>query len=298
MSFKERFRAWWEGYEYIPHTPVDEYDDSTQADGAASASEKVEQWSTDRFGLIQALWGDGLVFPGGKEHLLKLVSPFGLNPAFSAADFGAGLGGGGEIVAEEYGAWVNGYEFDPERAAFGEERAERLGLSRKAPVSYLEPDTFTMRDSAYHCAFAVGAFYWIENKSHLLRMIEKGLHPGGQFTFTDYVLTSEEAKENPAVQGWMTSEDPVPQPWTAKHYEVELVNLNLDVRISEDMSEQHQKAILEGWATLTAGLKPGGLAPETMQYLVEEAERWVRRVGALRSGGLRYQRFYVTKPTE
>ena len=301
MSFKERFIAWWNG-EVLPeaHRGEAALDSAALAGAAAGAAAApkpaVEQWEAGRFELMERIWGDGLCYPGGEDHLMKLVTPFGLNPAFSVADFGAGFGGGGQIVADAFGAWVNGYEFDCEYAAYGDERAERLGLTRKAPVTFTDVETFSMRENAFHCAYSMLTFFKIENKSHVLRMIEKGLHPGGQFAFTDYLVT-EEGRGDPMITQWMEAEDPTPHPWTLKHYQAELTNLNLDVRIAEDTSDRHQSDILAGWAHFAESLKPGGVARGTTLLMVMEAEKWVRRVAALRSGHLRYYRFYVTKPT-
>lgn len=300
MSFKENFIAWWHGTP-LPRGRSDGPTDEAAADSDAAsrpqAAAPSDQWEAGRIELLEKLWGDGLVFPGGEEHLMKLIAPFGLNPAFSVADFGAGLGGAGQRVADEYGAWVNGYEFDPEIASHAEERTERLGLQRKAPVTYVDPESLSIRENAFHCAYSIGTFFTLQNKSHVLRMIEKGLHPGGQFAFTDYVV-AEEGRDDPALALWREAEMPTPHPWSPKRYDAELTNMNLDVRIAEDASEAHQRAILAGWATLVEGLRPGGVSRRTTLLMIEETEKWVRRVAALRAGGLRYYRFYVTKPTQ
>ena len=74
-----------------------------------------------------------------------------------------------------------------------------------------------------------------------------------------------------------------------------LARSQLEVRISEDITDMHQALILQGWRDLTQALAPGTVAPETVPHLVNEAELWARRGAVLRTGDLRVYRFYALK---
>ena len=50
--------------------------------------------------------------PGGREHILTMVETFGLDPAMTVLDLGAGLGGATRTMCSKFGVWVTGFEVD------------------------------------------------------------------------------------------------------------------------------------------------------------------------------------------
>jgi hypothetical protein len=53
----------------IPETELSEDDDPV--------------WPSARIGVVEALWGEGFLFPGGREETLRLAKPLGLSDASS-----------------------------------------------------------------------------------------------------------------------------------------------------------------------------------------------------------------------
>src|SRR5437870_381519 len=114
QTFKLRLYAWWEGYnaeELLAQLQQPARSASSrEAKSTPLSIPPLAPWESPRIRIMQLVWGLGYHRPGGPEHFLSLVKPFGLDPSKSMMEFGAGLGGGARTVAHEYGVWVTGYE--------------------------------------------------------------------------------------------------------------------------------------------------------------------------------------------
>ena len=82
---------------------------------------------------------------------------------------------------------------------------------------------------------------------------------------------------------------------TAEQYAQDLKQLDFDVRVSEDMTAGYRSMVLKGWAGLTAATEGASLDPELVKVLVDELERWTRRIAALDAGDLKLVRFFAIK---
>ena len=120
IPFWVRLKAWWEGYDLAirqkQQIPVDMGELSQD-----TVRYEEDQRVSKRLEIMQQLWGTGMSGPGDEEYILKLVKPFGLDPAFTVIDVGAGLGGATRLISEKFDIWITGLESDREVANAGME---------------------------------------------------------------------------------------------------------------------------------------------------------------------------------
>ncbi len=178
-SFRERFMAWWEGLEPTP-----------SAEGPPPPRNPryevpQQHWETARLRLIQEVWGEGFSSPGGAELILNMVKLFGLDPAMSVLDLGAGLGGGARTMADGFGVWVNGLEADAQLAEAGMAVSTKAGLAKRAPIQTFDPENLDGKPKSVDCVFSKEFLYRVKDKAGLLRTIESLLKSRGQILFTD-----------------------------------------------------------------------------------------------------------------
>jgi SAM-dependent methyltransferase len=242
--------------------------------------------------IRQWLWGPGYTLPGNAEHVLGLVKPFGLNPAMSMLDAAAGLGGPARTVAEAFGTYVTGYERDPALARLGMEMSVAAGMVRRAPVNVLDPDAFELRAGAFDCVLAREATHALADKQRFLRTLVVALKRRGAILLTDFVRAEaagglREFTTWADLQTWRSS------PWTVEQYVECLAGLDLDIRVTEDMTAAYQREILSGWAGLVQNVDLRGMPRAHLVAVVDEAERWMRTIAALDGGALRVYRFYA-----
>lgn len=292
--FRERFKAWWEGYELAPEQIEPVPVPAPPVDAKLSFEASEERWTQSRIDLVQKVWGEGLIGPGGMERILELVKPLGLTPAMTVLDLGAGLGGAARIVADHFGTWVTGFEADQRLTEAGMESSTKAGLGKKAPVQPFDPENFEVKPKSYDSVFSKEFFFTIQDKDRLLRHIEKLLKDQGQIMFTDFVLPKP-GHSSRALEVWRASEPVEPVLWAMEDYAEALTDLKLDVRINEDITEETRALITQAWGSYMAGVNRSDLDNESISAMVEEAELWTRRVKLLESNDLKVYRIHAIK---
>ncbi len=305
-TLKQRFLAWWEGYDIIRRAALHDHGaagSGTDSHGGPASDGSGRHlnrngkplWTATRIEVVEKIWGPGFCTPGSEEFIPTLVKPLGLNPAMSALDIGAGLGGATRAMAQQYGAWVTGLEPNPVLAEGGAFRSQKAGLARQAPVLACDLENFSW-SKRVDAIFAKEAFFAVRNKDGLIDGIEMALKPRGQLLFTDYVLDHSQLRGRD-YDGWLQAEPVEPHPWTVEQYTAALAQRNLDIRITEDNSDTQRVLIMTAIQALVKHLETVSMDRDTKVAVVEEVEMWARRVAAL-SAGLRYYRFYALKPAE
>jgi hypothetical protein len=129
----------------------------------------------------------------------------------------------------------------------------------------------------------------------VLFTIAQGLKPRGQLVFTDYVLAELATAQSPAIRAWFETE-PVPvELWSVEDFTRCLADEKLDVRVTEDITDEFRRMAVGAWSNFTANTAGASLAPELKECLVKELDRWMRRIAAFDSGDLRVVRIYALK---
>src|SRR5690606_40151864 len=88
--------------------PVSANDAARHDDGPPT----VKGWSISRQQSVVTLFGEGMIRCISDDAKSRLTKPLGINKKLSVAELGAGLGGFARWVADEYDAYVTGYEPD------------------------------------------------------------------------------------------------------------------------------------------------------------------------------------------
>jgi SAM-dependent methyltransferase len=246
----------------------------------------------DRFDVRQWLWGPGFVIPGDADHVLGLVKPFGLNPAMSVLDVAARLGGPARAIAEAFGTYVTGLERDPELARRGMEMSVASGMSKRAAISAINPETYELRQGLYDCVLGRQATYAVDDKERFLRVLMQGLKPRGQLLLTELVIDRDAGGDEELAE-WMAQQTARPSLWSVAQYTDCLASLGFEIRISEDMTASYRSEILRGWQSLLKRVNLRRLPRSHLHTVVDEAERWMRTILALDAGVLRVYRLYA-----
>lgn len=297
VPLKLRLKAWWDGCDVVVHQR------EGQAEPAAPpAPRRVigyrdpdRPWQTPRAKLACMLWGEGFSHPGDTEHVLQLVKPFALDPAMTVMDLCAGLGGGARAIVEEFGVWVSGLEPDAELAEAGMQISTKAGLAKKAEIAHYDPAKIDIRAGTVDCFLCRQLLHRVEDKARFLRAIDRALKNRGQVVLTDFMLADPSRADSPAIKAWRESEGVPLYLWTVEQYAAAFKQEGLEVRVTEDMTAAFRSMVLRGWADLTSATDGASLDPELVHALVDELERWTRRVAALESGDVKLVRFYALK---
>jgi hypothetical protein len=292
VPLQARLKAWWDGYDIrLPRTGKA---GKTKARHEITAPEQKLPWDDPRISLVQAVWGDGFDRPGSEDFVLELINPVGLDPSMSVAILDAGLGGAARSICRAFDVWVTGFEGDAKLAEVGNKLSNMAGLAKKAPIHQTDPSEPDLKKRGYDCVFGHESFFLVPEKALMLETIEKGMKPGGQLLFTDYVLADSRAT-SPALQEMRENEPKPLKLWSVFDYHQAMGDLELDIRISEDITQRIAGMITRAWGEFMNqpdARKNLGASPE---LLLEEAELWTRRLRALQEGALKVYRFHALK---
>lgn len=249
----------------------------------------LNSWTADRPQILEKIWGEGEIAPGG-EYLNKLlVTPLGLQPDNSVLDLAAGLGNFPRMLAAKFNVYVDGLEPDPQLAVRGMELSVRAGKGKHAGISPYDLPSFTA-DRAYDCVIARELFYRVPNKQAFFAELAKAVKLKGHLVFTDFVLSPEARNLTPVLEwlGFEAGAAPLAEPEIIVH----LKQQGFDVRVTDDQTKFYQQEILHGLANFAQFLKRHQLDDATKVLVRGEIELWARRAAAFASG-LKLMRFHA-----
>ena len=138
--------------------------------------------------MLQVVWGEGFLSPGGPEEVARLVADTDLN-GLSLLDIGCGAGGIDLALVRNHGAgYVTGIDVEDTVLARAREliahaRLEaRIGLAKVAPGPLpFPPDTFDV-------VFSKDSLVHISDKHALMKEVYRVLKPGGRLIASDWLI--------------------------------------------------------------------------------------------------------------
>jgi len=293
ISFRQRFKAWWEGYEL--EAPAEEAPVAEEVpDGFGVPAAPLPPLEEPRVKLLMAIWGEGNSKPGDGEYFIYLVKPFALNETMSILDFGCGLGGGTRSVAKTFNVYVTGLEADKLLTEAGKQISVRQGIDKKASIGHFDPKASPLKQ--YDCIICVDRMHTILAKMDTLKALVTAMKPRGQITITDIILGDGVASDDQRLTT-ILGEDGASrsQFWSLGAYQKAFKEQKLDLRINEDIGERYRKLVTEAWDGFTKTPQGQAISRSHPELTVKEAEYWQRLLLAMDAGLLRIYRFYAIK---
>jgi cyclopropane fatty-acyl-phospholipid synthase-like methyltransferase len=308
VPIKERFRAWWNGYE-LPKNPSSQGDpppvmeseepaaDETLAEepeSAPAAQNQNGEWSEARRDLAEAVWSPGFVTPGGSKYVEKLVSGCSLTAAETMLEIGIGMGGATRTIIGKFGNYVTAYERDKDLAEAAREHAVTYDFDDKLEVINAPVEDLDLKLGYFRAALLRDVVFTIEDKKALLTQVSQSLKNGDSYLIaTDFLFKAKD--ESPELAAWKEAEGRPVYPWTEAQFMKCLESVGITPRIVEDESEDYRAMVVEAWAEYLKSIKGKEVSEEMGREMAREGEYWARRVAALESGALKYYRIEAVK---
>ncbi|MDF1720179.1 MAG: methyltransferase domain-containing protein [Minwuia sp.] len=279
-----RLAAWWDS-----ETPRRSGTHSPFDNDKQSADDPV--WPHDRVKLVQRLFGDGLVWPGGEAMVERMLRPLeqdmdvDLDKDSRIVELGAGLGGIGARLSMQSGATVTAFDDRVGLIDHGVAWVEKSGASVRLDRRELH-DTGLRRGFA-DAVIARDSFMAVRRKKHLFDHIFHILKPTGKLVYTDLFLTGDDP-ECPEVAVWSAME---PRPMHLMNPQAArdmLYDIGFAMPDFVDITDAYLAGIREAFGQVGTILQEAGSDAPTLQpLLVAEAEYWTRRSTLMESGEVR-----------
>ena len=260
---------------------------------AGIAAGSAPLWTPGRLATVSALWGDGYQFPGGEIETLQLARPLGLSSATTLLLLGAGGGGAACSVARKCGAWVSGFETDPDLAAAATRHIARQNLGKRVRIEAWTPDETQLPPKSCHHGLALEPLH-DSRPEPALASIAAALKPGAQFALVELVTDTPLDPADPDTAAWARLErrDPAALPGEVAITRI-LGRLGFDVRVVEDLSERHVHQALMGWRATVRAMENLPPSRQEATAYVGEAELWLLRLRLFQSKRLRLVRWHA-----
>jgi len=137
--------------------------------------------------LLQIIWGDGFLSPGGGEEVARLLEGSDI-AGCEVLDIGCGLGAVDELLVRAHGARsVVGVDIDPTLIARMRERIERAGLTGRIRGQRVDGGTLPFEAASFDVVFSKDSLVQIPDKRAIFADILRVLRPGGRFIASDWL---------------------------------------------------------------------------------------------------------------
>lgn len=263
---------------------------------SARKAPKVDDvWPATRLNVVEKMWGEGFITPGGASQVKKLLPLLALDKKKSVLVLGPGLGGINFTMVEETGVWITGLERDTELAKLGHESMIRAQLKRQAPVRYNDLENLQLKPKSFDAALSFEGTLTVVDKKALFSAVASGLRVGGELYFSTLALPDTNPP-NDKVKKWIAVEPDraKPHPWPVEAMQTMLASLNMEIRPVEDLTVDYRRWVTTGFMNYLTGLSKSDLLA-TAQELMHECEYWTMRINAIDSGGLKVVRYHAIK---
>jgi SAM-dependent methyltransferase len=165
-----------------------------------------ELYSRDLVGMLEVVWGEGWLSPGGPDEVARAVQSIDFREK-SVLDIGCGVGGVDFLLLETYAAaHVTGIDVEETVLDIARTRAKRRGLAERTSFIRVSPGPFPFPDRSFDIVFSKDSIVHIPDKHALMREVHRVLRPAGWFVASDWLIShdgepSREMKDYIAAEG-------------------------------------------------------------------------------------------------
>jgi phosphoethanolamine N-methyltransferase len=154
--------------------------------GGVMTEDVHEEYDDRMLKLLQIMWGEGFLSPGGPEAVRAIVEGLDLKDK-TVLDIGCGLGGLDEVLAGEFGARVVGVDVAKLIVEMGQARIARSPLKDRIEIRLAEPGPLPFADAGFDAVFGKDAWLHIPDKAAFFAEVYRVLKPGGVVACGDWM---------------------------------------------------------------------------------------------------------------
>ena len=156
---------------------------SVKIDQPSEVGEYDESMQT----LLQLLWGDGFLSPGGAAEVARVLEGSDIRGC-TVLDIGAGLGAIDLLLVREHGAAsVTGVDVDPALLRQMDARVARAGLGDRITSRRVDPGPLPFGSQSFDVVFSKDSIVQIPDKAALFAEVYRVLRAGGRFLASDWL---------------------------------------------------------------------------------------------------------------
>ena len=155
--------------------------------------------------MLQVIWGEGFLSPGGPEEVSRLVAGVDL-AGQSLLDIGCGAGGIDVALVRNHSVGhVTGIDVEDTVLAHARDLIARERLGSRIGLVRVAPGPLAFPSAAFDVVFSKESIVHIADKHALMREVFRVLKPGGRFIASDWLI-SHDGAPSPAMAAYISAE--------------------------------------------------------------------------------------------
>jgi phosphoethanolamine N-methyltransferase len=231
--------------------------------------------------MLELIWGDGFMAPGGRGNVVKMVEGLDL-AGRNVIDVGCGIGGPACLLAREFGAHVVGIDLEAPLVERARQRALAAGLSDRVRFEVVEVGPMPFADASVDLVLSAGAYTQTADKLSAFRDCHRVLKPGGSIRLYDW--TRSEGPLSDDMRRWIELEGLSYALETQDRYAEILTEAGfVDVEV-EDASAWYTRKAAEEYDAIRGPLFPGTVEALGREQAEHFAENWRAMVVVCQKG--------------
>ena len=253
----------------------------------------VNEYSDNLVKMLELIWGDGYMAPGGAGNVAKLLAGID-TPGQRILDIGCGIGGPAFEMARTHGAEVVGIDLEAPLIARARQAAIAHGLDGQCTFQTVEVGALPFDDRAFDIVVSSGAFTQIADKSGILAESLRVLRPGGHLRCYDWLKPAGEYSDD--MRYWFELEGITYGLETLEQYTQHIRDAGFVNARSQDATEWYRREARREYALIQ-----GELYPRMIELLGQAdadhfVENWRMLVVVVDKGEMRQGYFRATRP--
>ena len=145
------------------------------------------EYDADMLTLLQLIWGDGFLSPGGAEEVARLLEGSDIRGC-RVLDIGCGLGAIDELLVTRFGAAsVVGIDIDPHLVQGLNQRIAAAGLTDRIVGEAVDGGPLPYLNDSFDVVFSKDSLVQIPDKPTLFAEVLRVLKSGGRFIASDWL---------------------------------------------------------------------------------------------------------------
>ncbi len=256
---------------------------------------EFQEYDDDLVALLEALWGEGYMSPGGDAEVDRYLDGIDLSGQ-QVLDIGCGLGGVDLHLVRAHGvAKVTGIDIEDDLITRCNRLAQRHGISDRAKFLRVDPGPLPFAENSFDAVTSKDSIIHIADKHALAADVFRIVRPGGWFVASDW-LSGYEGEPSPEMQAYLDAEGLDFGLATADTYRAALAAAGfVDIDVV-DRNDWYQDEVKREREQLAGALFAELENQVGREFLEHEIDVWDKLIVAVDQGQLRPTHLRGRKP--